>query len=255
MSASSSRVTSTNINQDLILQTKDGSQCVTWSDSCLTYLGRDCNEIPVVLIKVYGKHARRVDFSYCRLTCLRGLDSFTRITEVILDNNALDDSVSFPSIQLMTALSINKNNFTNLSILLNKISTSYPKLSFLSLIGNPCCPSLNGDGEDSEYRMTVMSRLPRLEFLDSTRVKKTEKRRMSLEKKILPYVVRPSLDQIMTEDDEEDADGVQVIEPAVPAMMQASSTSTTSTANYGKVRYRYTGKHSEGNRFIKNNQL
>lgn len=244
--------------EDLILQTKDGSQCVSWKNRSLTYLGRDCSEIPVVLTKVYGRLAERVDFSFCCLTSLKGLSSFPVVSEVILDNNCLSDDVMFPENQRLTTLSLNKNLFQRLENLVVKLSTSYPKLEFLSLIGNPCSPFINEDQED--YRSRVISRFPRLAFLDSSAVKAVERRRLSMESStksdktmILPFVVRPTqsmMDRLEEENDDDD-DSHAIIESGVLALPSTSS----STAAYGKVRYRYTGKHSEGNRFIRNSQL
>ena len=243
--------------EDLILQTHDGSQCVTWSSSQLTYMGRDSTEIPLVLSKVYGRHAKRVDFSFCCLVTLKGLESFTVVTELILDNNCLDDDVLFPEIKNLTALSLNKNKFSKLDLLLSKLSRACPKLIFLSLLGNDCCPdslTRETDGHDVDYtcyRTKVISKFPRIQFLDSNRVKSSERRQALLgPTRVLPFIVRPSEEQLRLQDEDHDVTP-QVVETGVPAI---PSTSCTTTA-YGKVRYRYTGKHSEGNRFIRNNQL
>src|SRR5205085_5560932 len=90
---------------NLILQTKDGSQCVTWTNSQLTYMGRDTKELPLVLGRVYGRYAQRLDLSFCSLTSLKGLEAFTSVVEIILDNNCLSDDVSFPFMPHVKALS------------------------------------------------------------------------------------------------------------------------------------------------------
>ena len=53
----------------------------------------------------------------------------------------------------------------------------FPALSFLSLVGNECCPNLNVavEGEDDEddyqrYRYGVIFKIPKLKFLDFTSV-------------------------------------------------------------------------------------
>lgn len=241
--------------EDLILQTKDGSQCLTWSHRQLTYMSSESKEIPLVLAKVYGRRAERIDLSFCSLTSLKGLEQFTCLTEIILDNNRLTDDVSFPGTQNLSTLSLNKNLLKRLDSLLNKLSSSFPKLQFLSLLGNECCPDFGvgahfDDKEYIEYRTKVISKFPRLSFLDSSRVKSSERRKVSDSSNVLPIVIRPTdkqLERLEEEDDEETS--------VVVVQRQQNSPTTSSTTAYGKVRYRYTGKHSEGNRFIRNNQL
>ena len=75
----------------------------------LTYLGRDCRQLPPVLVDLYACAATRVDLSFCSLRTLRGLDAFRLLQELLLDNNCLDDSVVFPPSTSITTLSLNKN--------------------------------------------------------------------------------------------------------------------------------------------------
>ena len=243
--------------EDLILQTKDGSQCLTWSHRQLTYVSSDSKEIPLVLAKVYGRYAERIDLSFCSLISLRGLEQFTCLTEIILDNNRLTDDVSFPGTQNLLTLSLNKNLFKRLDSLLNKLSSSFPKLQFLSLLGNECCPDFGvgvhfGDQEEyTEYRTKVISKFPRLSFLDSSRVKSSERRKVSVSSNVLPIVIRPTDKQLEKLEEEEDETSLVVVQ----RQQNGPTVTASSTTAYGKVRYRYTGKHSEGNRFIRNNQL
>lgn len=50
--------------------------------------------------------------SYNCLSTLDGLDKFTELQELILDNNCLEDGVVFPVNEKLTGLSINKNKVT-----------------------------------------------------------------------------------------------------------------------------------------------
>lgn len=75
----------------------------------LTYLGKDCIEIPKILIKLYASSAKRADFTFCSLQSLKGLESFSCLQELILDNNNLTDDTTFPSIFTLRILSMNKN--------------------------------------------------------------------------------------------------------------------------------------------------
>lgn len=133
----------------------------------MTYLGRDCKEIPPILVKLYASSATRVDLSFCSLRTLRGLESFTNLQELILDNCQLGDDTSFPALPVVV-LSMNKNNvstptarhmcshvlqFEQIDSLLRKLAHAYPNLRFLSLLGNPGCPDqLTRDADDSQYK-------------------------------------------------------------------------------------------------------
>lgn len=48
-------------------------------------------------------------FSYNNIETLKGLENFTRLEELILDNNKLGDSVKFPHLPKLKTLSINNN--------------------------------------------------------------------------------------------------------------------------------------------------
>ena len=72
-------------------------------------MGRDCQEIPSVLIRLYGSSAKRADFSFCSLSSLTGLNQFSLLQELILDNNQLNDETKFPAMNTLTILSLNKN--------------------------------------------------------------------------------------------------------------------------------------------------
>lgn len=176
--------------KDLFLQATDGSQCVSWTGSqvgqrfqtsChrltlqltvqLTYLGRECKEIPSILIQLYASAATRIDLSYCCLHTLKGLEAFKNLQEVVLDNNCLTDGTFFPPSTSVTTLSLNKNGvssrsldepklftsvrvqFERIDCLLRQLSFSYPKLHFLSLLGNPGYPDhITRDSDDSHYK-------------------------------------------------------------------------------------------------------
>jgi hypothetical protein len=71
--------------------------------------------------------------------------------------------------------------FTDLEKLLNQLPKKFPKLRFLSLLGNIACPDqLSSNDKDEEdykrYRRYVIHKLPNLKFLDSTKVKNDERK-------------------------------------------------------------------------------
>jgi len=95
------------------------------------------------------------------------------------------------------------------------------------------------------YRCYTIHCLPNIKFLDSTPVTKAEKEESKLRGKFLK-VVKPALSEMDL-----------IIDGGCenPCKMQLPSKSSTPRGIYGACRYRYTGKNSEGNRFIRNNDL
>jgi len=66
-------------------------------------------KIPPVLCKLYGSKAIRLDLSYNFIDNLEGLEEFTKLEELILDNNILDEETDFYPNTGLRALSLNKN--------------------------------------------------------------------------------------------------------------------------------------------------
>ncbi|XP_049781965.1 leucine-rich melanocyte differentiation-associated protein-like [Schistocerca cancellata] len=225
---------------------------IIFENSKLTYVGQDCSRIPSSLIQVYAPSVHYMDLSFNQLSTLQGLEQFTLLKELVLDNNNLTDTLCLPRLQHLHTLSLNKNNIVNLELLLNKISNNLPALRYLSLLGNVACPNQLSDMEKDEedyhrYRYYVLYRLPNLQFLDSTKVT-TEERLEASRRGQLMKVVCPT--NVEGRDDS-------------PATFNSKYTPLPGSKRnigdhqgaYGKCRYRYSGKHSEGNRFIKNNDL
>lgn len=48
-------------------------------------------------------------FSYNNIETLKGLENFTRLQELILDNNKLEDNIRFPFMPYLKTLSLNNN--------------------------------------------------------------------------------------------------------------------------------------------------
>jgi hypothetical protein len=75
----------------------------------LSYIGQDIRRIPKVFEKIYGPKAQKLDLSFNAIDSLQGIEYFTSLEELILDNNLLDDSTQFPFNPLLHTLSLNKN--------------------------------------------------------------------------------------------------------------------------------------------------
>ncbi|KAJ8733367.1 hypothetical protein PYW08_001665 [Mythimna loreyi] len=221
----------------------------------LSYCGQDCRRIPPALQKMYGAKVRCLDLSYNSIETLKGLEQFGRLEELILDNNKLSDAISFPYLSNLRTLSLNNNEIVDLDELVNKISKHFPALSYLSLLSNKACPNQLSDidKDDSDYqryRYFVIHMLPNLRFLDSRRVSSAERKEAAIRGEFM-RVRRPPI----VEFDAPLTPSMQPKGPPVRPMPLDLGALGKHKGAYGKCNYKYTGKHSEGNRFILNSDL
>ncbi|XP_018567005.1 leucine-rich melanocyte differentiation-associated protein-like isoform X2 [Anoplophora glabripennis] len=227
------------------------SSVVSFFDNKLCYSGQKCQKIPEILIKLYGLKADSLDLSYNELISLEGLEGFPSLTELVLDNNQLSDSLTFPYIPNLQTLSLNKNNIRDLESIILKITQKCPNIIYLSLLGNKACPNkLSGEENDEEdyQRYYVLFHLPKLKFLDSTKVCSSE-RTEALRRGKFMGVIRPT--QSNSNENAVDSSTMDTFTP-LPSHIRSAA---DHRGAYGKCRYRYSGKHSEGNRFIFNTDL
>ena len=218
----------------------------------LSMVGKDALSIPPGLGITYGPNIFRLDLSLNRLSNLEGIQGFTELRELILDGNEIDDDVIFPVLNYLDTLTMNKNKITNLECLLDKISKHLPSLTYLSLLGNTACPNelsnLEKDEEDYQrYRYFVLHKLPNLKFLDSKSVSEKE-REEGLRRGAFLKVIAPG-EQSVDEDRKKERRNVYT--PLPQQLTDAGDHHGTFT----RSRYVYVGKHSEGNRFIRNSDL
>lgn len=219
----------------------------------LSYIGQDCYVIPSILGKIYGPQTRRLDLSFNAIRSLDNLEMFPHLEELILDNNNLSDSLSFIQLPHLHTLSINKNNIFDLEILLKQLTRCFPQLTYLSLLGNPGCPdqlsNLEKDEEDYQrYRYYIIYHIPNLKFLDSRPVKafeKVEAQRIGCFMKVAKPKVEPAYE---ASDELEDECQYSPLPPI-------TKKEGTHRGSFGKLKQRYTGTQSEGNRFIRDHEL
>ncbi|XP_013372420.1 PREDICTED: leucine-rich repeat-containing protein C10orf11 homolog [Chinchilla lanigera] len=181
---------------------------------------------------------------------LEGLSAFRSLEELILDNNLLGDDLVLPGLPRLHTLTLNKNRITDLECLLDHLAEATPALEYLSLLGNVACPnelvSLEKDEEDyKRYRCFVLHKLPRLKFLDAQKVTRQE-REEALVRGAFMKVVKPKPSS-------GDVDASQ--EHQYTPLPSASRELTSHRGVLGKCHYIYYGKNSEGNRFIRDDQL
>ncbi|XP_052428127.1 leucine-rich melanocyte differentiation-associated protein-like [Carassius gibelio] len=223
---------------------------VVVNGSQVSCIGHDWEDIPDFLGAKYGEVARRLDLSFNQMRSLTGLKAFSQLEELIVDNNLLGNDLRLPRLPRLHTLTLNKNQFTDIEALLENLAEVTPALEYLSLLGNESCPnqlvSMDKDEDDYQrYRSFVLHKLTKLKFLDTRRVTQWERSEAEARGAFMK-VVKPKNDQ------EESA-----LHPHrywVPLDVSARELSSFGGV-FTKCRYVYYGKHSEGNRFIRNDQL
>ncbi|CAH3143847.1 unnamed protein product [Pocillopora meandrina] len=222
----------------------------------LSFVGQEAESIPGIIGRKYGKVTTRLDLSYNQLRSLNGLYSFEKLEELILDNNQLGDDMDFPEMPHVHTLTLNKNKIVSLDVILDKLSKNLPSLKYLSMLSNQACPNelsfSHRDEEDYQrYRYYVLYRLPKLTFLDSRPVKQDERdeaQRVGAHMKIMA----PSDEELISNT----ADSLESTESLKYTPLPSNSiTAGDHKGTFGRCRYVYYGKQSEGNRFIRNNEL
>ncbi|XP_045212207.1 leucine-rich melanocyte differentiation-associated protein-like [Mercenaria mercenaria] len=238
--------------KDQNITEEEDFSCENFQDGQLSYVGHDIESVPQKLIEDYSKVTTRLDLSFNQVKNLTGLEDFCHLQELVLDNNEIDDTTVFPRLQQLHTLTLNKNKLTDLEHLIEEIKSKFPRLTYLSLLGNAACPNQlsahDKDDEDySRYRYKVLYNLPNLKFLDSTPVTGTD---LEEAKRVGPFltVVRGS-DEPHTFPEESPPS------PSPYSPLPEAGRNDEHQGTFGKSKYVYYGKHSEGNRFIRNTDL
>ena len=97
-------------------------------------------------IKIYSRHEnlyffRDPDF----------IVYFEHLETLILDHNRINENVVFPRITTLTTLWMNFNLIGNLLPFADNLAQSFPKLNYLSMMGNPAAPSFINYGKFHDY--------------------------------------------------------------------------------------------------------
>uniref|UniRef100_A0A672LBV0 Leucine-rich repeat-containing protein C10orf11-like n=1 Tax=Sinocyclocheilus grahami TaxID=75366 RepID=A0A672LBV0_SINGR len=134
------------------------------------------------------------------------------------------------------------------------VSLLTPALEYLSLLGNEACPnqlvSMDKDEDDYQrYRYFVLHKLTNLKFLDTRKVTQSERSEAKARGAFMK-VVKPKNDQ----DAASDLRSKSTTTSYTP-LPRGSKDARNHKGVFTKCRYVYYGKHSEGNRFIRNDQL
>jgi Leucine Rich Repeat. len=81
-------------------------------------VGHDCWKIPPALAQMYGTKVKFLDLSFNCLTTLQGVEKFSNLEELVLDNNKLSDNIFVPQLPNLQILSLNKNNVSHVKCVL-----------------------------------------------------------------------------------------------------------------------------------------
>ncbi|KAL7307366.1 hypothetical protein TKK_0000553 [Trichogramma kaykai] len=217
-------------------------------------------KVPAGLINVVGHNCKSLDLSFNELSSLGALRDFVDLQQLVLDNNCLRNIRSLPPLPNVTTLSLNNNKIIDVESALEHIARCCPKLGYLSLLGNPGYPaaptSAAWDEADYErFRLYVIHTLPAcLRFLDSRAVTPEERLR-ARERGHLSRTVRPSANKTFScRSKAEEFDEIYFRVHYTPLPTQTRDAGDL-RSTFGKCHYRYSGKHSEGNRYILNSDL
>ena len=177
----------------------------------------------------------------------------------MLDKNGLASLAGLPVLASVSTLSFNNNEVDDMAAFLDSVAASIPSLAFLSLMRNPASPPMVQLSEEDvaageRHRLYVVFRLPKLAFLDAAPVSAAERTEAAAKGRYLvtkraaaapssPAAAASSPPAPPTEDEE------------AASAAEAGSSGRTMKAFLGVGKSTYDGKHSEGNRFIVNDDL
>ncbi len=182
----------------------------------------------------------------------------------MLDNNLIEDVSGLQNTTLkeLETLWLNHNSIQDveplLSILENK--QKFPKLNYLSLMKNPGCPSEFG-GLDSmddyqRFRFYVLYRLKNLKFFDARQITLNERKEADKKGQFCKVVKAVVNTYSNTSSQSTSNENLLLTTEDSSTKQQGLASDGDGTQTYfGYTKHVYTGKHSEGNRFIRNDDL
>eukprot|EP01062_Namystynia_karyoxenos_P004003 TRINITY_DN11416_c0_g2_i1.p1 TRINITY_DN11416_c0_g2~~TRINITY_DN11416_c0_g2_i1.p1 ORF type:complete len:281 (+),score=106.65 TRINITY_DN11416_c0_g2_i1:83-844(+) len=195
-------------------------------------------------VRSAGAEVHNLVLSENDISSLSGLDCFPALQTLVLDNNRLKGCSGMPTLAHLETLWLNKNDVHDLDELLDVLAERCPKLSYLSLLGNAVCKNdLVGATKDEaeRYRTYVVHRVPTLRFLDAQPVSEAERRRAKERGQYLR--VKPG------------QASVRAAPRETSKFYKDQGREGQHSTFLGYQAHAYTGKSSEGNRFIKDEML
>eukprot|EP00051_Salpingoeca_urceolata_P024005 m.414995 g.414995 ORF g.414995 m.414995 type:complete len:324 (-) comp20176_c5_seq8:369-1340(-) len=229
---------------------------IRFDNGQLSGAGLELEAVPEWLGQEYSG-ATRLDLSYNQLAALDHLERFKGLQELVLDNNCLADGLALPKLPKLHTLTLNKNSISDIEAFLDMAKQRLPQLRYLSLLGNQACPNelVEKDEDDYQrYRYLVLHSLPKLKFLDSRNVTKeelAEAKRVGQFMRVVRYQEQDEEPAAAPSQPSESSEPNSLYRPLPQDLRDAQ----THRATIGQCKYVYYGRHSEGNRFIRNQDL
>jgi len=234
--------------QDLEIQSEDEAE----NDNILRLSSQALSEIPADIAQAKGDTVHTLVLTNNQIRSLANLQYFKRLETLHLDRNGMLDISDMPKMPYLRTLWLNNNQLSDMQSLLKTLATNCPRLSYLSLLRNPVCPSIyfkhGNDDKYRRYRYIVLYHLHGLTHLDTTEVAEQEKRQ-ALDKGKFLVTKKPSKQQM------EDTEEIEEEEEEQQDAVQSKPKTGEPAAYLGKGRIKYDGRESEGNRFILNTDL
>lgn len=223
---------------------------------------RGLNSLTVELIgnKAKAAEATLLNLAENSMSSSHLFDNFTSLETLILDKNeltGLDWCCPIPSLK---TLYFNNNQVTNIEAFVNTIATLFPSLEYLSMMRNPCCPAFFDITEEKQddyrrHREFVLFKLPGLQYLDATAVTDEERTTSARRGSFLRSKATPKKKK-STQADVDQLAAQQAYEAEKIRKADAKKKGKTSTfLGLGGNDTRYESNASEGNRFIRDDDL
>eukprot|EP00753_Platysulcus_tardus_P022645 PLAT9853.1.p1 GENE.PLAT9853.1~~PLAT9853.1.p1 ORF type:complete len:234 (-),score=75.90 PLAT9853.1:56-757(-) len=224
-------------------------------DDSLSLVRRDLRELPADVAASRGPIVFTLDLTENRLESFAHFDKFTELDTLILDKNGLSSLAGMPVMPTVDTFWFNNNQVADLVGFIDEVVEKLPNITYLSMMRNPACPGFydltDADVEDyNRYRYYILYRIPKLKFLDSAPVSAEEREEASRRGEFLA-VRRPDGKKKKKKKKKKSEEERKEEEGGLAAMHSKREPA----AFLGIGISRYDGRHSEGNRFILNEDL
>ncbi|CAI2379154.1 unnamed protein product [Moneuplotes crassus] len=122
---------------------------------------KECKEL-----KKCKKDVEVVDLSSNLIVSMKGLDGFNKLRVLNLDHNFLVNLDNMPSFSKLDTISLNYNRLNDLSNVVKHLAKRSPKILHLSLLKNPINPGPENESKYEAFRKTFRKSFKKLLSLD-----------------------------------------------------------------------------------------
>lgn len=195
-------------------------------------------EVPAFVFKKYGVKVESLDFSKNRISRVNGLNWYTNLNTLILDDNTIDDFSDgcFKNLKSLKNLSIKNNKIKDIYKLLDELTGV--KLRLFNSAGNPESPKqytqFNVFTEEYQrFRFYVIFNNPSIEYIDDIEVHEGERKQAQ---SVGKFCRVKKIELPEAEQSEKNLD---------------NELNSSIKSYFGYTKKEYLGLNSQGNRFIK----